>query len=82
MTSTPETRLPRLHASRLDFDISMAFQPIVDVGERSIFAYEALVRGPDGAPPPTFLRGSTTTTATPLISAAACARWNWPQPSA
>ncbi|HEY8245786.1 MAG TPA: hypothetical protein VIG38_00675 [Hyphomicrobium sp.] len=48
MTSTPETRLPRLHASRLDFDISMAFQPIVDVGERSIFAYEALVRGPDG----------------------------------
>ena len=50
MTSTPETRLPRLHASRLDFDISMAFQPIVDVGERSIFAYEALVRGPDGAP--------------------------------
>lgn len=29
------------------FDISMAFQPIVDVDERSIFAYEALVRGVD-----------------------------------
>jgi len=34
----------------LDFDISMAFQPIVDVEQRSIFAYEALVRGTDGAP--------------------------------
>jgi len=33
----------------LDFEISMAFQPIVDVGQRSIFAYEALVRGTDGA---------------------------------
>jgi EAL domain-containing protein (putative c-di-GMP-specific phosphodiesterase class I) len=33
----------------LDFDISMAFQPIVDVNERTIFAYEALVRGTDGA---------------------------------
>jgi EAL domain-containing protein (putative c-di-GMP-specific phosphodiesterase class I) len=35
--------------SHLDFDISMAFQPIVDVADRSIFAYEALVRGIDGA---------------------------------
>ncbi len=33
----------------LDFEISMAFQPIVDVEARTIFAYEALVRGPDGA---------------------------------
>src|SRR5689334_15201722 len=33
----------------LDFDLSMAFQPIVDVAQRSIFAYEALVRGTDGA---------------------------------
>lgn len=32
----------------LDFDISMAFQPIVDVASRVIFAYEALVRGPAG----------------------------------
>jgi EAL domain-containing protein (putative c-di-GMP-specific phosphodiesterase class I) len=34
----------------LDFDVSMAFQPIVDINERSIFAYEALVRGLDGEP--------------------------------
>lgn len=33
----------------LGFDVSMAFQPIVDVEARSIFAYEALVRGTDGA---------------------------------
>jgi blue light- and temperature-responsive anti-repressor len=31
-------------------DYSYAFQPIVDVAARSIFSYEALVRGPDGAP--------------------------------
>ncbi|MGO9995428.1 MAG: EAL domain-containing protein [Steroidobacteraceae bacterium] len=31
-------------------DYSYAFQPIVDVVDRSIFSYEALVRGPDGAP--------------------------------
>ncbi|MCK9910027.1 EAL domain-containing protein, partial [Microbacteriaceae bacterium K1510] len=33
----------------MDFDISMAFQPIVDVEARQIYAYEALVRGTDGA---------------------------------
>jgi EAL domain-containing protein (putative c-di-GMP-specific phosphodiesterase class I) len=32
----------------LDFDFSMAFQPIVDVVEGVPFAYEALVRGPAG----------------------------------
>ena len=31
-------------------DYSYAFQPIVDVAALSIFSYEALVRGPDGAP--------------------------------
>jgi len=36
--------------SQLDFDITMAFQPIVDVNARAIFAYEALVRGTDGSP--------------------------------
>jgi EAL domain-containing protein (putative c-di-GMP-specific phosphodiesterase class I) len=36
--------------SPLDFEITMAFQPIVDVNARTIFAYEALVRGTDGAP--------------------------------
>lgn len=33
----------------LELDFSMAFQPIVDVRDRSIFAYEALVRGLDGS---------------------------------
>ena len=30
------------------FPFSMAFQPIVDVEKRRVFAYEALVRGPEG----------------------------------
>jgi EAL domain-containing protein (putative c-di-GMP-specific phosphodiesterase class I) len=30
----------------LDFDIRMAFQPIVDLRDSGVFAYEALVRGP------------------------------------
>lgn len=30
----------------LDFEFSMAFQPIVDVEKRNVFGYEALVRGP------------------------------------
>ena len=33
----------------LDFEFSMAFQPIVDWRNRSLFAYEALVRGVDGS---------------------------------
>lgn len=33
----------------LDFDFSMAFQPIVDTRTRRVFAYEALVRGIDGS---------------------------------
>jgi len=32
------------------FDFSMAFQPIVDTVDGSVFAYEALVRGPHGEP--------------------------------
>lgn len=32
----------------LDFDIAMAFQPIVDTGAARIWGYEALVRGPNG----------------------------------
>ncbi|MEC5216911.1 EAL domain-containing protein (putative c-di-GMP-specific phosphodiesterase class I) [Actimicrobium sp. GrIS 1.19] len=32
----------------LDFEFTFAFQPIVDVNARSIYAYEALVRGPNG----------------------------------
>lgn len=34
---------------RLDFEIKMAFQPIVDARDRSIFGYEALVRSYSGA---------------------------------
>ncbi|MBB98105.1 MAG: diguanylate phosphodiesterase [Rhodobacteraceae bacterium] len=34
---------------RLDFDFTMAFQPIVDLGSGRIWGYEALVRGLDGA---------------------------------
>ncbi|WP_223247248.1 EAL domain-containing protein [Sulfuriferula sp. AH1] len=31
----------------LDFDFTFAFQPIVDIEQRTIYAYEALVRGPN-----------------------------------
>ncbi|GAA0683146.1 EAL domain-containing protein [Marinobacterium maritimum] len=33
----------------LDFDFTFAFQPIVDVASGEVYAYEALVRGLDGA---------------------------------
>ena len=35
---------------RLDFQFSYAYQPILDVRKRAIFAHEALVRGPAGEP--------------------------------
>lgn len=35
-------------AEGLDFEFDYAYQPIVDVSSRSIFAHEALVRGPNG----------------------------------
>jgi EAL domain-containing protein (putative c-di-GMP-specific phosphodiesterase class I) len=41
--------------SPLGFDFSMAFQPIVDLGTGSVFAYEALVRGVNGEPSRTVL---------------------------
>lgn len=34
----------------LDLALRMAFQPIVDVRTRSVYGYEALVRGPEGEP--------------------------------
>ena len=37
-------------AAPLDFDFSYAFQLIVDVHARQVFAHEALVRGPAGEP--------------------------------
>ena len=33
---------------KLDFDLRFAYQPIVDIAERKVIAYEALVRGPNG----------------------------------
>jgi EAL domain-containing protein (putative c-di-GMP-specific phosphodiesterase class I) len=46
------TDLPRCSACRegetFELPISMAFQPIIDIRERRIFAHEALVRGPAG----------------------------------
>lgn len=39
----------------LGFQFSYAFQPIVDIGTRSIYAHEALVRGPQGEGAPTVL---------------------------
>jgi EAL domain-containing protein (putative c-di-GMP-specific phosphodiesterase class I) len=50
MTATQDYGCQGCTGSPLDFDITMAFQPIVDVNARTIFAYEALVRGIDGAP--------------------------------
>lgn len=32
----------------LDFDFTMAFQPLVDIDESRVYGYEALVRGPNG----------------------------------
>lgn len=32
----------------LDFEFTMAFQPILDLADDSVWAYEALVRGPNG----------------------------------
>ena len=37
-----------INAADLDFDFTMAFQPIVDMEKQDIFAYEALVRGLNG----------------------------------
>lgn len=36
-------------ARAIDFDFTMAFQPIIDTRTNRIFAYESLVRGKDGA---------------------------------
>lgn len=52
ISQTPATRAAPCAGCRdgggLDFDFSMAFQPIVDISDGSVFAYEALVRGPEG----------------------------------
>ena len=46
MTSLPCQACAQEAAEPLE--IRMAFQPIVDVARREVFAYEALVRGPEG----------------------------------
>jgi EAL domain-containing protein (putative c-di-GMP-specific phosphodiesterase class I) len=49
-----QSEAPPLHCQKckddreLGFDIVFAYQPIVDLRNRSIFAHEALVRGPNG----------------------------------
>jgi EAL domain-containing protein (putative c-di-GMP-specific phosphodiesterase class I) len=40
---------------RLGFHFDYAYQPIVDIGTRRVFAHEALVRGPQGEPAPSVL---------------------------
>ncbi|OIN08953.1 diguanylate phosphodiesterase [Oceanisphaera psychrotolerans] len=43
-----QTCMDCLSGQPLGFEIKMAFQPIIDWQSQSIFAYEALVRGPTG----------------------------------
>jgi len=50
--TTPDACLACQGSSRKVFAISTAFQPIVDISTREIFAYEALVRGPEGQSAP------------------------------
>lgn len=40
---------------RLDFEFSMAFQPIVDAAANRVWGYEALIRGPTGEGAPSIL---------------------------
>lgn len=47
MTNSPGCSACR-DGKGLDFPISMAFQPIVDVARRQVFAHEALVREVNG----------------------------------
>lgn len=47
---TPLSCAECLDGTALGFDITMAFQPIVDLESRTVFSYEALVRGPDRQP--------------------------------
>ena len=53
LSSHERTAIPPCASCRdgqaLDFDFSMAFQPIIDLRDRSLYAYEALVRGTDGS---------------------------------
>ncbi|PKM31962.1 MAG: diguanylate phosphodiesterase [Gammaproteobacteria bacterium HGW-Gammaproteobacteria-11] len=46
-SDTPKPCKACQDGEQLPFDFTMAFQPIVDMRDRSLFAYEALVRGVD-----------------------------------
>lgn len=48
-SDTPKPCKACQDGEQLPFDFTMAFQPIVDMRDRSLFAYEALVRGVDGS---------------------------------
>ena len=45
---TPEDCVDCGKAERVGFDFDYAYQPIVDVDSKTVFAHEALVRGPKG----------------------------------
>ena len=45
-----EDPFPRDTNGDIDFEFSFAFQPIVDIRNREIVSYEALIRGPRGEP--------------------------------
>lgn len=45
---TPEDCVDCGKAERVGFDFDYAYQPIVDVDSKTVFAHEALVRGPNG----------------------------------
>ena len=47
LSDTPTCAICR-NGDALDFDFSYAFQPIIDIRARTVFAHEALVRGPHG----------------------------------
>jgi len=62
MTMIPPARCDGCrHGEGLDFAFSMAFQPIVDLSTGTPFAYEALVRGPEGQSAASVLQQVTAT---------------------
>lgn len=50
LDGTPEDCVSCARGERLGFLFDFAYQPIVDLARRSVFAHEALVRGPAGEP--------------------------------
>lgn len=48
LSGTPEDCVDCGKAERVGFDFDYAYQPIVDIDIKTVFAHEALVRGPNG----------------------------------